>query len=555
MFSVEPEMLRRLLLPGLLVSLTLSATNELNAVVPGQDSESPADRAPVVIMAPKGPVLVDLRLSVDGESYRVWVTEYLASKTDVDGDGRLTEAELNLIPARLLQQAGLGSGKRALQKATGMKDAVSIPLRRFTPWFAGELGQSFNVIAGAVNASEAVRLASLLDSNSDGNVSREELRNSGYSMRFRDLDDDQTFSASELLPYRDPRNQQAAVVPDAADLPFVQLVDEDAIQRTAAKIVARYGAAESVSVATFRLTDDAASTLPQEMSVSDCESFLKQPVYHMVMHVLLSDKPNRSQVRFDVPQTSTSFCRVESSPRGRTKLIIDDMPVQVRARGGGMKTRTFLTSIVMQYFSVQDADKNGYLSEEEFQGIQSRMAQNGMPATFADADLNSDEMLFRDELRMFIERDAIATQSRIEVSVRQDGKTLFKILDANMDRRLSQRELLEGFDALLEFDINSDDKVSEAELGTAYALEIGLGQAEALRMDSMMQNSNMGMASTDAVLPGVTGLEGPEWFRRMDRNQDGDVSLREFLGPHDIFDRTDTNHDGLLTAAEAEVLK
>ena len=44
---------------------------------------------------------------------------------------------------------------------------------------------------------------------------------------------------------------------------------------------------------------------------------------------------------------------------------------------------------------------------------------------------------------------------------------------------------------------------------------------------------------------------GPTWFRKMDRNRDGDVSRREFLGPRGEFDRLDRDHDGLIDPAEA----
>ncbi len=44
---------------------------------------------------------------------------------------------------------------------------------------------------------------------------------------------------------------------------------------------------------------------------------------------------------------------------------------------------------------------------------------------------------------------------------------------------------------------------------------------------------------------------GPEWFLAMDRNRDGDVSNREFLGPADDFRRLDEDGDGLLSASEA----
>jgi hypothetical protein len=68
----------------------------------------------------------------------------------------------------------------------------------------------------------------------------------------------------------------------------------------------------------------------------------------------------------------------------------------------------------------------------------------------------------------------------------------------------------------------------------------------------MMSMQTMTMGGGDAILPGLQGLNGPEWFRRMDRNQDGDVSPREFLGTSTQFTTLDSDQDGLMSAAEAD---
>lgn len=44
---------------------------------------------------------------------------------------------------------------------------------------------------------------------------------------------------------------------------------------------------------------------------------------------------------------------------------------------------------------------------------------------------------------------------------------------------------------------------------------------------------------------------GPIWFQRMDRNSDGDLTWDEFLGPRDIFHTLDTDQDNLIDKAEA----
>jgi Ca2+-binding EF-hand superfamily protein len=49
-------------------------------------------------------------------------------------------------------------------------------------------------------------------------------------------------------------------------------------------------------------------------------------------------------------------------------------------------------------------------------------------------------------------------------------------------------------------------------------------------------------------------LDGPRWFKRMDRNRDGDLSRREFLGPLETFTQFDQDKDGLISVEEVEDL-
>ena len=52
--------------------------------------------------------------------------------------------------------------------------------------------------------------------------------------------------------------------------------------------------------------------------------------------------------------------------------------------------------------------------------------------------------------------------------------------------------------------------------------------------------------------PAAVTTRGPIWFRKMDRNGDGDVSLREFLGTREDFRAIDGDGDGMISLDEAE---
>ena len=86
-------------------------------------------------------------------------------------------------------------------------------------------------------------------------------------------------------------------------------------------------------------------------------------------------------------------------------------------------------------------------------------------------------------------------------------------------------------------------------LGLPVALAIDRSAAD------MAMNPAMMSGVSDAVLPGVENLSGPLWFRRMDRNQDGDVSLREFPGTAAQFQQLDSDADGLISTTEAEAVE
>lgn len=168
--------------------------------------------------------------------------------------------------------------------------------------------------------------------------------------------------------------------------------------------------------------------------------------------------------------------------------------------------------------------------------------QEPFQSLFILMDRNNDGRIVLPEL--------IATLTLIEdlrsghaiLSVKDRGVHLFGNLDASGDGRLGLRELNEVRDRLTSFDRNGDGQVKATEIPHRFELSLSQGPPA---YDLISPGILMAEAAPTIVAP------GPRWFGPMDRNRDGDLSPREFLGPLDVFRRLDGDGDGLIDAREA----
>jgi Ca2+-binding EF-hand superfamily protein len=199
-----------------------------------------------------------------------------------------------------------------------------------------------------------------------------------------------------------------------------------------------------------------------------------------------------------------------------------------------------LSSFYALRFHIVDQDKNNYLDRQEFAAL-------GLPnADFAAVDANGDGQIVPAELTDFLQKQANVYDNQVVIAIADESQSLFEFLDTRPDGRLSPRELGAAADRLGALDRNHDGKLTLGELRTQIRVEAEVKRpAEPRRTMAVVRPQSQSTIAAPRE-------SGPEWFRRMDRNYDGDVSRREFLGSRKTFDQLDTDHDGLLSPEEAE---
>ncbi|MCG8449115.1 MAG: hypothetical protein MI725_05990, partial [Pirellulales bacterium] len=135
-------------------------------------------------------------------------------------------------------------------------------------------------------------------------------------------------------------------------------------------------------------------------------------------------------------------------------------------------------------------------------------------------------------------------RTQIAVGAVVDGNPLLRLLDTDGNQKLTQRERRKLADHLQRLDRNRDGSIGRAEIPTAIRLAVSQGP----HVHKPLALPVVASAKRNTR----TATAAPRWFLGMDRNQDGDLSRREFKGNPAQFAKLDRDGDDLISAEEAQ---
>jgi Ca2+-binding EF-hand superfamily protein len=526
------------------VLLLLAAFASRSAIA---DDVFPAER--LVFFADGGPVLLHIDLSIAGKKlvdYRRSFVEKKFAQLDVDSSGALEDAEAANVPALGQIETTASTLQEKWKELDKSPEDGRLTLSELAAHYEAAMGKPFSLTRRVKEQFEEVDLFSKLDTDGDGAVSTAGITEGLGALIKLDLDDDETISAAELAPLFDPSNRQIAINTTENSqeaYPFLLLAGEANLDDVSKKLIEEYdretdgqksgGLSENEIAATWETISSFDADSNGELSLAELKAALQAEEYPVELLIRLP-----SFGRAKVTQTGVKLTGLPSS---RLSVNLGHQLVEFVAKKWSSDVSNSISFYKIDFLR-KDGDKNSYLDASEFSSM------NIQGATFAACDLDNDGKVFVKELESFLVERVALSRSRLVMRIENDRKSLFQVLDANLDRRLSHREFVDGYREMLKHDGNSDGRLSPKELESRYKVTIELARTSLFEMAAANR-----MASANATSPRLEqSTEGPEWFRRMDVNRDGDVSRREFLGPVLQFDELDINSDGFLGASEAE---
>ncbi|HEY3963043.1 MAG TPA: hypothetical protein VGM05_00685 [Planctomycetaceae bacterium] len=551
--------------PALILITTIALWGLPAVVVLAQSSgrATDDDTQDIVYLSSDRPVFVRLKISVLGQGFRGLRAAYarrLLQSLDSDGDGRLNSMEMGWIPPadELAPPRRAHEGPRKFNSKPVDADSDGIvTLQELIEYVKWSTGEPFAItVAPPIHAGK-VHLFEAVDENRDGTLSRDEIQSAGRAILKFDANDDEIVDHTELSLHQRGGGDAGSATPTPELLLRLIAVDResaDAQDALFAKLVERYDKPRSSAGSDNRPAGDGrldATELgvsPVQFARWDADgdgtlhgaegrSYLLDPIPAREISVPLGSGP----LVFVAPSAADSqngapLLNAATGKRGDLQLTIDTVDFDL-VTGQTAASAAEVRRLFDGKFDAADGDGNEYLDMSEMRLL------NLPESIFSTIDRNDDGMVRKPELFEYAELQRQLFSSRVVLSLSQEAQSILDLIDEGADDHLGLRELLGAPAHIRNWDLNGDGHIEPGEIPANSRLILQNRETTLFRGEQ---------AGAERRTTTAKSASGPLWFQKMDRNHDGDLSPREFLGPLGAFQRLDKNSDGLLSAAEAE---
>jgi Ca2+-binding EF-hand superfamily protein len=522
------------------------------------DPQDPYER--FAILTPGGPVVVQVALTIHGQPFRAvrekLIDDMLAA-ADKDKDGKATWDEAATSPRFTLGRLRFSSEQKqsmiqALDRnADGQVDRPEVRLYvsqyfsapAFVVNSSADYGGAFLANGRMVTSGVAqpdVRV--LLDTDADGALSDQEIAAAAERLKTRDADD------NDLLYPQEISGQPAATARriNATGFSGQQAAQWSVLLGPVATANGLFAAlSQRYKNADGEIARDSFPALPTLFTELDKDQNGKIDREEVLglndvqPHIeLTADLGYQAAQGMALKSVAAELSRVTESAEN----MVLELPgvrlsfVASRLAPQRINYEQNAKAMLMQF----DKDSNGYLERSE---VPENVAQQ-----LATWDENEDGKVYAEEITATYARQTAPQASQVAANVASQGNSLFQTLDQTGDSRLSLREMRVASARILALDKDEDGQITQREIPATYTVTFGLGNP-----GFSYRVVQVGPMPGGAA-PAPAG-NGPEWFTRMDRNSDGDVTLKEFLGDEAEFKQLDANADGFIEAKEAAAVE
>jgi len=212
------------------------------------------------------------------------------------------------------------------------------------------------------------------------------------------------------------------------------------------------------------------------------------------------------------------------------RLVLSAAEVRLELRSDAGKLKDQATAARKHFqalFAECDHDGSGNLEAGELTAPKSGTMQQ----LSSIADQNGDGTLSAAEFTAWLDLQQQIASVSVLLTVLDHGAGLFELLDADHDGSLSVPELRLAWQQVSAANCLQNDTLDAAKLPRQLIVTVSHGHPQSAL--------------------GKPHRTGPAWFLAMDRNGDGVVSAREWVGDLKLLQQLDTNSDRLLSAQES----